>query len=273
MTTLKKFTRAVEDGPASERMPAFFVGHGNPMNLIEDNAWSRAWTGLGKSLPKPRAVLCVSAHWYVQGTYVHGAELPRTIHDFYGFPPELYAMRYPCPGSPEAAREAQDLLDGKDVGWDLEWGVDHGAWMPLARVFPDADVPVFQLSVDYTKPASFHYELARRLAPLRRRGVMIVGSGNVVHNLGMLEYERDAKPFDWAKAFDERVKALILDGDDRALIDYGALGEEAALAVPTPDHYLPMLSMLALREKGEAPSFFAEGIAHGSVSMRGFIYS
>src|SRR5262249_19714185 len=161
------------------------------------------------------------------------------------------------PGSPEGAADARELL-GKECREDLEWGIDHGAWMPLARIFPDADVPVFQLSIDYARPAAWHYGLAARLAPLRPRGIMIVGSGNIVHNLGMLEYERDAKPFDWAASFDRKVKRRILDGDHAALIDYGTLGEEATLAVPTPDHFLPMLSVLALKEKGEEPSFFAE---------------
>ncbi|HTK04956.1 MAG TPA: 4,5-DOPA dioxygenase extradiol [Candidatus Eisenbacteria bacterium] len=273
MTPVKKFIAEAGRLPSSDRMPVVFVGHGNPMNLIEDNAYSRAWTALGESLPRPSAILCVSAHWFVHGTFVHAAARPRTIHDFYGFPPELYARAYPCPGSPELAEEVRKTVKGADVRPDLEWGVDHGAWMPLGRMYPKADIPTFQLSIDHSKPAAFHYALAKELAPLRRKGVLIVGSGNIVHNLGMIEYAQDAAPYDWAAAFDARVGSLIMDGDHDALMDYEKLGDEAALAVPTPDHYFPLLTALALQEKGEQPSFFVEGIAHGSVSMRSFTIS
>lgn len=257
--------------PATTKMPALFFGHGSPMNIIEDNAFSRAWRAMGKKLEKPSAVLCISAHWFVRGSYVHGAERPKTIHDFYGFPQELYAMRYGCPGSPEGAKEVRRMVKGVDVGWDVDdWGLDHGAWMVLHHLFPKADVPVFQMSIDYSKPASFHYELAKELASLRERGVLIIGSGNIVHNLGIIDPDPNVV-FDWASAFDTKVKSLILDRDHAALIDYGKLGEEAMLSIPTPDHYLPLLSVLALQEKEEDLSFFVDGIVHGSIGMRGLI--
>ncbi|MEY4744712.1 MAG: hypothetical protein RL272_657 [Candidatus Parcubacteria bacterium] len=270
---LPNFKKSVQTFPDTPKMPVLFVGHGSPMNLVEDTAWSRAWRKMGKSLPRPNAILCVSAHWFVDGTYVHVAERPRTIYDYYGFPPELYKIRYDCPGAPAFAKEAARIVTKADVRWDTEWGIDHGAFLPLFHLFPEADVPTFQLSVDFTKPARFHYDLAKGLAPLRRKGVLIVGSGNIVHNLGVIRYERDAAPFDWAEAFDRKAAALIADGDHQTLIDHGKLGEAALLSIPTPDHYFPMLSALALQEKGEDPEFFTQGIAHGSVSMRSFIIS
>ncbi len=253
---------------AGARMPVLFVGHGNPMNAIEDNAYVRAWRAQGRLLPRPKAILCISAHWFGRGSWVHGAERPRTIYDFYGFPPELYRQRYGCPGAPELAERVRGLLKGARVGWDLDWGVDHGCWVPLMHLFPDAGVPVCQLSLDYTKPTRAHYELGRRLAPLRRESVLIVGSGNVPHNLGMFDFERDADPFPWAVRFDEKVKRLILDRDHEALIEYEKLGRDAELSIPTPDHFWPLLYALALQEPDEQVEFFVEGIAHASVSMR-----
>lgn len=255
--------------PTTEAMPVIFVGHGSPMNGIEDNEFSRAWTTLSVGLPKPRAVLCVSAHWFIGDTLVHGAARPRTIHDFYGFPEELYAQCYPCPGAPDAARETQRTVTSAKVGWDTEWGIDHGNWIVMKRFFPEANVPVFQLSLDYRKSTQFHYDLAKELAPLRRKGTLIVGSGNLVHNLGMIDFEERAKPFDWAVEFDETAKSLILKGDDRALIHYEKLGPAARLAIPTPDHYWPLLYALALRQPDEKTEFFAEGIVNGSIAMRG----
>jgi 4,5-DOPA dioxygenase extradiol len=215
-------------------------------------------------------VLAISAHWFVQGTFVHGGARPRTIHDFYGFPPELYAESYPCPGSPDGADELRRTVKAARVGLDTAWGVDHGAWIVAKRLFPQADIPVFQLSIDYTQPPRFHYELGRELAPLRRRGVLILASGNLVHNLGMLQYEPDAKPYDWALEFDALLAGCILKGEHRRLMDCESLGAGAALAVPTPEHYWPLLYALGLQEQGERPEFFAEGIAHASISMRSF---
>lgn len=257
--------------PDTARMPVVFVGHGSPMNLVEDNAWSRAWKAVGATLPRPSAILCVSAHWFTHGTFVHVAERPRIIHDFYGFPPELYRMEYACPGAPDAAKAAAGLITEAKVGLDTEWGIDHGAMLPLHHLFPAADVPTFQLSIDGAKPGRFHYDLAKELAPLRRKGVLILASGNIVHNLGLMEPDPSVPPPDWATAFDRKSVDLIMNGDHRALADYRSLGEEALISIPTPDHYFPMLSALALQEKGEEPRFFADGIVYGSVSMRSFI--
>ncbi len=267
--TIKEFQSAAGAFPATERMPVLFVGHGDPMNAITDNAFSRTWTEIGRELPKPRAVLSISAHWFVKGTMVNVSAEPRTIHDFYGFPQELYDQRYPCPGAPAAAEEARRAAEGFPIGLDTEWGLDHGTWSVLKRLYPDADVPTFQLSLDYTKPSRFHYDLGRALAPLRRKGVLIMGSGNIVHNLGMIDPSAD-RPFDWAAEFDAVSHKLIADGDHDALIDYANLGHAAQLSIPTPDHYWPMLYALGLQEKDETPSFFNEGVVYGSISMRGF---
>jgi 4,5-DOPA dioxygenase extradiol len=268
---LKEFKTALAALTDTPRMPVLFVGHGSPMNGIEDNRFSRAWTSVGATVPRPRAVLCVSAHWLTEGTFVHGAENPRTIHDFWGFPPELYAMRYPCPGDEKAAKAVQSLEAPVSIGWDLDWGVDHGNWIVMTRMFPKADVPVFQLSLDLSKPSRTHYDIGAALAPLRRKGVLIVGSGNIVHNLGMLAFEEMAKPFGWADEFDALASGLLEKGDHASLVAYENLGHAARLAVPTPDHYWPMLYVLGLQEKDERPEFFIDGITHGSVSMRGFV--
>jgi 4,5-DOPA dioxygenase extradiol len=255
---------------ASERLPVLFVGHGNPMSAIAPDRFSRAWTEAGKALPRPRAVLAISAHWCSDATLVHGSARPRTIHDFHGFPEQLYEECYPCPGAPEAAEELRRTVRSVRVGLDSVWGLDHGTWIVTKRLFPEADIPVFQLSIDSSKPAQFHYDLARELAPLRRRGVLILASGNIVHNLGMLQYEPDAKPYDWALEFDALLEEGIRKGEHRRLIDCESLGAGAALAVPTPDHYWPLLYALGLQEPDERPQFFAEGIAHASISMRSF---
>ncbi len=265
---LKRFVSAARAAPSAPRMPLLFVGHGNPMNAIEDNRWSRAWEAMARGCPRPSAILCVSAHWLTDGTFVHGAKRPKTIHDFWGFPPELYAVRYPCPGDPARAKEARAAVASAKVGWDLDWGVDHGTWSVLRRMYPEADVPVFQLSVDIAKPAAHHYAIGRELAALRERGVLIVGSGNLVHNLGMIDCDEAAAPFDWAVEFDARAAGLVADGDHAKLLSYGKLGPSASLAVPTPDHYFPLLYVLGAAAKDERPSFPVEGIAQGSIGMR-----
>jgi 4,5-DOPA dioxygenase extradiol len=262
------FENQAEEFPKTARMPALFVGHGNPMNGIDDNTYSRAWKELGTRLPKPAAVLCVSAHWLTHGTLVHTARRPRTIHDFWGFPEELYEIEYDCPGAPELAEEIRSLAGVSKVEGDLDWGLDHGAWVPLLRLFPDADIPVFQLSIDMTKPSEFHYRLGEELMPLRERGVLVMGSGNIVHNLGRADYDPEARPYDWSIEFDELSRTLIENGDHEALIDYQALGPAARLSVPTPDHYWPLLYILALRGQEEPVDFPVNGIAHASVSMR-----
>jgi len=249
------------------RMPVLFVGHGSPMNAVEDNEFSRAWTGIGKKLPRPKAILCISAHWETEGAGVTAMERPRTIHDFYGFPPELFAQEYPAPGSPRLARRVAALVPGARL--DTEWGLDHGTWSVLKRMYPKADIPVVQLGLDRFLDPEGHYRVGARLAPLREEGVLVLGSGNIVHNLMLAD--PSAAPYDWAVKFDERVGRLIEAQDTDALVHYDGLGEPARLAIPTNEHYLPMLYALALRTDGDRVRFFAERIVFGSVSMRSFI--
>jgi 4,5-DOPA dioxygenase extradiol len=252
----------------TDTMPAVFFGHGNPLNALARNEYTEAWAALGRALPRPRAVLCVSAHWYVPGTSVTAMESPRTIHDFGGFPRELYEFQYPAPGDPALAARVRELLAPTPVGLDYRWGLDHGTWSVLCHVFPRADVPVVQLSIDETQPAPFHYELAQRLAPLRDEGVLVVGSGNLVHNLHAYAWGRHkVEPFDWAIRFEERARELLLAGNDGPLVAYETLGRDALLAAPTPDHYLPLVYVIALRREGERVSFPVEGVDGGSVSM------
>jgi 4,5-DOPA dioxygenase extradiol len=259
--------RKLEAAPDTQAtMPALFIGHGNPMNAIEDNEFSRAWAEVARSLPKPKAVLCVSAHWETAGTRVTAMEQPKTIHDFYGFPPALSEKRFPAPGSPDLARTAQGLARKSPIELDLEWGLDHGAWSVLCRMFPDADVPVVQLSLDQRMAPAAHYELGRELRGLRKKGVLILGSGNIVHNLGEMVWEDTA--YDWALAFDERMKVLIQSGDHEAIIGYSKLGRSAHRAVPTPEHYLPLLYVLGTQDESDAVAFFADKVTLGSMSMR-----
>jgi len=249
-------------------MPAIFVGHGNPMNAVQDNAYTKAWAAIGKEIPKPSAALVVSAHWYGPGTWVTAMPRPRTIHDFGGFPAELYRVSYPAPGDPALARRVQSLLAPVSVGRDERWGLDHGTWSVLCHVFPQADIPVVQLSIDQTQPAAFQYEIGKRLAPLRDEGVLIIGSGGIVHNLQAYAWGRqNVEPLDWAVRFEQRVRELILAGEDDALIAYETLGRDAMLSVPTPDHYLPLLHVIALLTESEQISFPVEGIDGGSMSM------
>jgi 4,5-DOPA dioxygenase extradiol len=251
----------------AQRMPAVFLGHGNPMNALANNAFTRAWQAIGRTLPRPQAVLTVSAHWYVPATAVTAALEPRTIHDFGGFPAELYRVRYPAPGSPALANRVRELLAPLSVGLDDDWGLDHGAWSVLKHVFPEADVPVVELSIDERQPAQFHFDLGRRLGPLRDEGVLVVGSGNLVHNLRLYAWGEDVPPLDWAERFEKRARSLLLGADPAALIDYPKLGRDAKLAIPTPDHYLPLLYVLGLREQNEPVSFPVEGFDGGSLSM------
>ena len=249
-------------------MPAIFFGHGNPMNAVERNAWTDGWAALGQELPRPRAVLVVSAHWYLPATLVTAMVAPRTIHDFGGFPRELYEVKYPAPGDPELAKRVQTLLAPVPVQLDQRWGLDHGTWSVLCHVFPEAKVPVVQLSIDETQPAAFHYEVAKKLVSLRDEGVLVVGSGNLVHNLHAYAWgRRQTEPLDWAMRFEERARDLILAGEHELLVNYETLGRDAQLSVPTPEHYLPLLYMLALRRENDAVSFPVEGFDGGSVSM------
>ncbi len=252
----------------TDLMPTIFVGHGNPMNAVSKNAYTDGWQAIGKSIPRPRAVLAVSAHWYIPGCGVTANAAPPTIHDFGGFPHELYEVNYPAPGSPELARRVKDLLSPVPVGLDESWGIDHGTWSVLTHVFPQADIPVVQLAIDERQPPSFHHELGKRLAPLREEGVLVVGSGNLVHNLHSYAWGRDGvNAYDWAVRFEERVRELLLAGDDAPLVAYEGLGRDAMLSVPTPDHYLPLLYVLGLRRKDDPISFPVEGVDGGSVSM------
>jgi 4,5-DOPA dioxygenase extradiol len=249
-------------------MPAIFFGHGNPMNAVMKNAYTDGWADIGSLMPKPEAVLVVSAHWYFPATAVTAQSTPRTIHDFGGFPRELYEVEYPAPGSPELAGRVRDLLAPVSVGLDKRWGFDHGTWSVLCHVFPQADVPVVQLSIDETQPPAFHYEIGKRLAPLREEGVLIVGSGNIVHNLHTYAWgSHRVEPFDWAVRFESRARELLLANDDAPLIAYETLGRDAQLSVPTPEHYLPLLYVMGARREGERVSFPVEGMDGGSVSM------
>lgn len=235
------------------------------MNAVSQNSYTDAWAAIGNSLPRPRAILCVSAHWYLPGTAVTAMPSPRTIHDFGGFPRELYQVEYPAPGSPELAERVRQLLGSSNepdiaVELDQTWGLDHGTWSVLCHVFPKADIPVVQLSIDETRPPEFHYALGKLLAPLRDEGVLILGSGNLIHNL-------EVEPFDWALRFEKLARELLLNGDDGPLVNYESLGRDALLSAPTPDHYLPLLYVLGLRRPGERVSFPVEGFDGGSISM------
>jgi 4,5-DOPA dioxygenase extradiol len=249
-------------------MPAVFLGHGNPMNAIRANGWTHAWRELGEQLPRPRAVLAISAHWYIPACAVTAMRAPRTIHDFGGFPRELHAARYAAPGDPELAREVQRLLAPLEVGLDESWGLDHGSWSVLTHVYPEADVPVLQLSIDARATPQVHYELGARLRPLRETGVLILGSGDVVHNLETYAWgAHESAPYDWALRFEARVRSQLDAGEHGPLIDYPALGEDARAAVPTPEHYLPLLYVMGCSTAGERVSYPVTGIDGGSVSM------
>lgn len=251
---------------AGPRMPVLFVGHGSPMNAVEDNPFSRTWVEAGRALPRPRAILSVSAHWESRGSRVTSADSPETIHDFYGFPDELYQQSYPAPGSPALADLVRETAGEGAVRLDEEWGFDHGTWSVLKRLVPEADVPVIQLSLDRAKRPADHYALGRALRPLRDRGILILGSGNVVHNLARIDWQGGA--YDWAEEFDATVRRLVDEGDHEALTAYERLGRAARLSVPTNEHYLPLLYVLGLRDEGEEAKWFAEGVTLGSISMR-----
>lgn len=249
-------------------MPAIFFGHGNPLNALLRNEYTAGWGTIGREMPRPKAILCISAHWYIPGVAVTAMERPRTIHDFGGFPRELYEVQYPAPGSPGLAARVQELLAPFEVPADADWGLDHGTWSVLVHVFPEADIPVVQLSIDETQPAAFHYNLAKKLAPLRDEGVLVIGSGNLIHNLHAYAWGRhDVKPFDWALRFEEKARELMLGNDHVPLVEYESLGRDAMLAAPTPDHYLPLLYILALQREGDEVRFPVEGFDGGSISM------
>jgi 4,5-DOPA dioxygenase extradiol len=254
----------------SGKMPVLFLGHGSPMNAIEENEFVAGFRMIGKEIPRPAAVLCVSAHWETRGTFVTAMEKPPTIHDFGGFPKELFEVQYPAPGDPELARQIKDTVKKTETGLDFKWGLDHGAWSVVKHLFPEADIPVLQMSLDYYQTIRYHYELASELSALRNRGVLIIGSGNMVHNLGKIAWERlndDEYSYEWAAEASEELKKHILNGNHDNLINYLALGTSFRLAIPTPEHYLPLLYALALREKDEEIALFNDRIIAGSISM------
>lgn len=252
------------------KMPVLFIGHGSPMNGIEDNAFSKTWAKLGAEIPKPKAVLVVSAHWLTNGTHITAMEAPKTIHDFGGFPQALFDVQYPAPGNPELALETSKLITSTSVGLDHDWGLDHGTWTVVRHMYPDADIPMLQLSIDYSKPPQYHYDLAKELAALRKKGVLIIGSGNMVHNLRMVAWDKLNEPefgYDWAKEINQVFKDKIVEGDVKSLIHYEKLGSAAKLAIPTPDHYYPLLYSLGLQDKNDSINFFNDKAVGGSLTM------
>ncbi len=267
---LNELTKITEPFSNTEKMPALFLGHGSPMNAIEENEFVAGFRKIGNEIPKPNAILCVSAHWETRGTFVTAMEHPKTIHDFGGFPKELFDVQYPAPGSPELAKETRNIVKKTDVGLDEKWGLDHGAWSVIKHLYPDADVPVIQMSLDYSQAPQFHYELAKELSSLRKKGVLIIGSGNMVHNLRMVAWDKlnsDDYGYDWAIEASEKMKQFIISGDNSQLINFRSQGKSFDLAIPTPEHYLPLLYTLALKEENEKVSLFNDKAVGGSLTM------
>jgi 4,5-DOPA dioxygenase extradiol len=264
--------KTLEAGVRTELMPVLFVGHGSPMNAIEENEFVKSWRELGTSIPVPKAILCISAHWETRGTHLTSMANPVTIHDFGGFPAELYKIVYPAPGSPELAKEIKNSFPDMEIGLNENWGLDHGAWSVIRNIYPKANIPVVEMSLDYTKSPQDHFELAKELAYLRKLGVLIIGSGNIVHNLGMLAWNKDEENFgfDWAKKANDTFKNLILNENFDDLIHYQRLGSEVQLSIPTPDHFLPLLYTLAVKERNESVAVFNDKAVMGSLTMTSF---
>jgi len=257
-------------GGSTTRMPVLFVGHGSPMNAISENEFVQNWRELGKTLPRPKAILCISAHWETRGTFVTAMPKPPTIHDFGGFPKALFDVQYPAPGSPEFAKETKRIVTKTEVGLDEKWGLDHGAWSVIKNIYPLADVPVFEMSLDYYQSPQYHYDLAKELATLRDKGVLIIGSGNLVHNLGMVAWDKVNEPeygFDWAVQANDTFKRLILANKHKELINFSALGKEVQMAIPTPEHFLPLIYTLALKRENEPVAIFNDKAVMGSLTM------
>lgn len=255
---------------ATERMPVLFLGHGNPMNALDDNIFTKGFQEISKTLPKPRAILCISAHWETKGTFVTGMQHPETIHDFGGFPQALFDVQYPAPGSPELAKETNKIIQSTEVGITNDWGLDHGCWTVVKFLFPNADIPIVEMSIDYTKGPEYHYALGRELAALRRKGVLIVGSGNTIHNLRKAAWDKMNQigyAYDWAHVANEKMKSLIVDGNHKDLIAYDKQGIEFQMSIPTPEHYMPLMYTLGLQEKDEVATIFNDGIVAGSLNM------
>ena len=267
---LNELSKAAQSFERTEKMPVLFLGHGSPMNAIEENEFVAGFRRIGTEISKPQAVLCISAHWETKGTYVTAMETPRTIHDFGGFPKELFAVQYPAPGSPTLARETKRLISSTEVGLDDKWGLDHGAWSVIKHLYPDADIPVIQMSLDYSKSPQSHYALAKELAALRQKGVLIIGSGNMVHNLRKVAWDRlDEVDYahEWAAEASTRMKKYIMSGDHHPLIHYAAQGRAFELAIPTPEHYLPLLYALALKGDKEEVKLFNDKAVAGALTM------
>lgn len=264
---LEKMTRPLR---STGTMPVLFLGHGSPMNAIEENEFVKGFRDIGKTIEKPNAILCVSAHWETNGTFVTAMENPPTIHDFGGFPQELFEVQYPAPGDPALAKDTKELIKKTEVELDDKWGLDHGAWSVIKHLHPAADVPVIQLSLDYRKAPQYHYELAQELSSLRKKGVLIIGSGNMVHNLRMIAWNKlnsDAYGYDWAIEASEKMKSFIQNGDHQPLINYQSQGRAFELSIPTPEHYLPLLYVLALKKENEKVSLFNDKPLAGSLTM------
>lgn len=256
--------------PSSERMPVLFLGHGSPMNAIEENEFVTGFRNVAAKLPKPKAILCISAHWFTRGTKVTAMEMPRTIHDFGGFPQALFDVQYPAKGSPTLAKETADILKPLEVELDEKWGLDHGAWTVIKHLYPNADVPVIQMSIDYTKSPTYHFELAAKLNELRDKGIMIIGSGNIVHNLGLADFanlNKDNYGFDWAIEVRSKVNNWLGDGNFKSIVEYDKQGKAFQLAIPTPEHYLPLIYTLGLKSKKDDLSMFNDKMLAGSLSM------
>jgi 4,5-DOPA dioxygenase extradiol len=267
ISALEKVTNTFEK---TKKMPVLFLGHGSPMNAIEENEFVSGFRRIGKEISKPAAILCISAHWETRGTYVTSMPNPRTIHDFGGFPKALFEVQYPAPGSPQLAKEVQSFVQSTQVGLDEQWGLDHGAWSVIKHMYPNADIPVIQMSLDLNKSPQYHYDLAQELKALRRKGVLIVGSGNMVHNLRMVAWNKMAEDdygFDWAREANEKMKEFIRSGDHNPLIQYKSNGKPFELAIPTPEHYLPLLYTLALQDKNEEAKIFNDKAVGGSLTM------
>jgi 4,5-DOPA dioxygenase extradiol len=268
MNTLKQFNQFTASLPQSDNMPALFMGHGSPMNGIELNEFSTSWANVAKSIPVPKSILVVSAHWFTRGTKITAMDFPPTIHDFGGFPQALFDVQYPAPGNSGLAHETAQLIKSAHVELNHDWGLDHGAWTVIRHMYPQADIPVLQLSIDYTKGAAYHYDLAKEIATLRKEGVLILGSGNMVHNLRMLSWEMiNGGGYDWAMEASEKFKTAILNKDHQKLINYEKMGAEVNLAVPTPEHYLPLMYILGLQNDTEAVNLFNDKAVGGSLTM------
>lgn len=272
MNTLSALNTLGNSLTSSQRMPLMFVGHGNPMNAIEENAYHKSWESMGKSLPRPQAILSVSAHWLTKGTKVTAMSHPKTIHDFGGFPKKLFDQQYPAPGSPEYAQLTQQLVTYSHIQSDDSWGLDHGTWSVLLPMYPAADIPVYQLSLDYDQPPTYHYEIGKQLNKLREKGVLIIGSGNLVHNLRDIDWSGGNKVYDWAREFDSKFTDWMVKGDHASILNYQKiLGHTATMAHPTYDHLLPLFYVLGLQQKGEHITFFNDRFDMASISMRSML--